>query len=87
MMHARKRVSHEYTEEEIKKRRKLMTKVLKMNKLFIQIRNNPKKCKDPLKFTALMIQDVNGDHPTCYNFRRELILEKLEKLGGEAAEE
>ncbi len=50
-----------------------------MNEMFIKIRSNPEKCKDPMKFCSLMAKDINGDLPSLFNFRRELLVKDLGK--------
>jgi len=72
MQHARKRVKRTFTQEEKEKRLKLANKIKRMNQMFIAIRHEPSKSKDPFKFCQLMTK-LNSDLPSNFNFRRELI--------------
>lgn len=76
-MHGRKKRTEPIPEEEIKRKKELADKIGKAIDEFLEFRKDPSKIKDPMEYTAVMVNFCPEIH-SIYNLRREIMNEKME---------
>ena len=78
-MHGRKKRVGPIPEEELKQKKELADKIGNAIKEFLEFRRDPSKVEDPMKYTGVMVNFCPEIH-SIYNMRREIMLQKMEKL-------